>query len=286
MIPKGAIVRLAVPADQQAIADLLYFGPHVHRHLDWRLPLEWLGRPYFWVLDHMQKIYAAFACPQDLPEVAWVRLFAHDAQVTSDEAWSVFWKTAQKSLQQSAPITVAVLGIHDWVVELLHQSGFTHCQDIVMLEQRGAAANVSHLPDGMRLRCLEPSDLPAVAELDALAFSRLWQYSLATIQDAYPQLAFATVVEGDAGLAGYQFSTRNPFGVHLARLAVRPDVQRQGVGRALVTDLLARTGGQGVERVSVNTQSDNLASLTLYQSLGFRRTGGSVPVHCFEIPSA
>ena len=37
----GEQIRPASPSDQQKIADLIFFESHVHRHLDWRTPLDW-----------------------------------------------------------------------------------------------------------------------------------------------------------------------------------------------------------------------------------------------------
>ena len=70
----------------------------------------------------------------------------------------------------------------------------------------------------------------------------------------------------------------SPLGGHLARLAVRPDAQRKGIGTALVRDMLWQFERRGAERVTVNTQEDNQASLTLYQKAGFELTGESYPV--------
>jgi ribosomal protein S18 acetylase RimI-like enzyme len=39
----------------------------------------------------------------------------------------------------------------------------------------------------------------------------------------------------------------------------------------------------GISRLSVNTQSDNQASLSLYQSTGFVRTGEAYPVYTFDV---
>ena len=47
MIEVSLQVRPAVPQDQHQIANLMFFESHVHRHLDWRSPLDWLGyQPY------------------------------------------------------------------------------------------------------------------------------------------------------------------------------------------------------------------------------------------------
>jgi RimJ/RimL family protein N-acetyltransferase len=42
-------------------------------------------------------------------------------------------------------------------------------------------------------------------------------------------------------------------------------------------------GGTRLNRLSVNTQSDNDASLALYQKMGFTRTGESFPVLVYPL---
>jgi len=126
-------------------------------------------------------------------------------------------------------------------------------------------------------------DLPAVAEVDKSAFELLWQNDLPTLERAYPQAVWAAVAEMDGQVVGYQLSTRNPLGVHLARLAVRPEMQGKGLGYALVADLIQHASQHGVTHITVNTQNDNATSLALYQRMGFRETGERYPVYQFHV---
>jgi ribosomal protein S18 acetylase RimI-like enzyme len=84
-------------------------------------------------------------------------------------------------------------------------------------------------------------------------------------------------------MIGYQLSTQNPLGAHLARLAVRPEAQGRGVGFALVSHLIESLGAGQLNRLSVNTQADNTASLALYKKLGFVLTGERFPVLAYPI---
>jgi len=82
------------------------------------------------------------------------------------------------------------------------------------------------------IRAMMPYDLPAVAEVDASAFDHLWKNTLPALEQAYPQSVIATVAEMEGKTIGYQISTRNPNGVHLARLQYDPAF-RSWVGYAL-----------------------------------------------------
>jgi len=283
MIEVNLQVRPAVPQDQHQIANLMFFESHVHRHLDWRAPLEWLGLPFYWVAEDEGRVLAAFACPQDPDGVAWVRLFAHAKQLPLDDAWTVLWNAARKDIEQQGGATVALIAMHQWLRDLLIRNGFSHTQDIVMLEWKGLEVPEQPVIDGVMIRTMHASDLPAVAELDEAAFMSLWQNPLNALEKALPQATSATVMEDAQGLVGYQISTANPFGAHLARLAVRPDAQRRGLGSLIVADLIRRLKKKNVARLTVNTQSDNHASLALYEKMGFVVTGEKFPVYCFTV---
>ena len=283
MIEVSLQVRSAVPQDQHQIANLMFFESHVHRHLDWRAPLDWLGSPMYWVIEENDRILAVFACPQDSDDVAWVRLFAHARQLSLEDAWSTLWKAAQQDIAQHGGATVALIAMHQWLSDLLIKNDFKHTQDIIMLEWKGKEIPEKSPPDGVTISEMQSGDLSEVAELDAAAFKPLWQNPLDALERALPQATSATVLADDRGLVGYQISTANPFGAHLARLAVRPDAQRQGFGSLIVADLLRRLNQKGSARLTVNTQSDNLASLALYKKLGFLQTGETFPVFCYSV---
>jgi len=109
-----------------------------------------------------------------------------------------------------------------------------------------------------------------------------WHIALQTLKDAFGQAARATVALRDDVIAGYQIRTTTQMGGHLAILAVHPDHQREGIGSALVDDLLDRFVRRGVQRVTVNTQFDNRAALALYRRAGFVTTGETYPVYRYS----
>lgn len=283
MIELSLQPRQAVLEDHQQIANLMFFESHVHRHLDWRAPLDWLGSPYYWVMEGNARIQAVLACPQDPPGVAWIRLFAHSRELTLDDAWISLWNEAKRGIAQQGGAIVALIAMHTWIHDVLTRNDFIKTQDIIMFEWKGAISPQPLRSEGITIREMEPGDLNKVAELDATAFSPLWQNPLSSLECALPQAIIATVAEDNVGLVGYQISTENPFGAHLARLAVRPDAQRHGLGSLIVTDLMRRVNSKNIGRLTVNTQSDNLASIGLYKKLNFVQTGEKFPVFCISV---
>jgi len=282
MINFQLAVRHAQAKDRMQIANLIYFEPHVHRHLDWRGPLDWLGKPEYWVLEQFGSVVAALACPPDPENVAWLRLLTHSAAVPLEEAWARLWEAAQEALQGRG-LTVAAITTTDWLTTLLSENKFAGNQQIVVLEQNLTPINERPLPPEILLRPLVETDLPIVATVDAAGFAPLWRNSLQTLHHGLSQAGFATVAEKDGEIVGYQISTRNSFGAHLARLAVLPGQQRRGLGYLLVQDLLNQTRNAGLSRLTVNTQNDNSASLALYQKIGFRLTGERYTVYTHPV---
>jgi ribosomal protein S18 acetylase RimI-like enzyme len=272
MVNVQLVARIANPSDRMQIANLMYFEPHVHRHLDWRAPLDWLGLPEYWVLEQSGVVTAALACPPDPEGVAWLRLFAHSASVSLVDAWSVLWETARTALQ-GRDLTAAAITVSDWFGSLLTDSGFEGRQQIVVLEQSSSPFQERPVPPDLQIRPMLEADLPTVAAVDNAGFERLWQNSLTTLRFGFLQAGFASVAQVNGEIVGYQISTRNTFGVHLARLAVVPQQQRHGLGYYLVQDLLNQARLVGLYRLTVNTQNDNRASLALYQKMGFILTG-------------
>lgn len=285
MINLNLRVRRAVAQDHHQIASLVFHESNTHRHLDWRSALDWVGARNFWVLDDHGTIAAAFACPEDPPNVAWIRLFSHVAHLTGPEAWSVLWKAAQADIAESNPnATVAAIIVKDWFQPLLISSGFVSKQDIVLLRRTSGddAPTPTTALSGIQIRPMRDEDLPAVTRADLSAFGPFWHNSQDSLQRAYSQAIHATVAEDASGIIGYQISTGNPFGAHLARLAVSPQAQGRGVGSALVSELIERLKTHTSGNLSVNTQADNHASLALYKKFGFTRTGEFFPVFSFS----
>jgi ribosomal-protein-alanine N-acetyltransferase len=280
-----SLVRPARPDDHQKISNLIFFETRLHRHLDWRSPLDWLGAPFYWALDDGQQITAALACPPEVDGIAWVRLFVYSSSWSAENAWHVLWQTAHPEIAQAGGARVAVIAMQTWFQQVLYTSGFENRQSIVMLEWHGIQPRAAREAEGIRIRQMTESDLPEVARVDAEAFSPLWQNSEETLRRAYRQSLIAAVAEAEAGLVGYQISTGGGQRAHLARLAVSPAAQGRGVGGALVSDLLTKLVNNGVYKLSVNTQSDNLVSLRLYQRMGFVRTGEQYPVYTCEVPA-
>ena len=276
-------VRRAVLEDHLQIANLGIYESNTHRHLDWRSALDWLGVPNYWVLDEDGRITAALACPEEPTQIAWIRFFGYAPHLSAPEAWSALWTFARNEIFPANQNTqIAAIIVKLWFQRLLLSSGFSIKQNIVLLQLAHEKIRLFSTPPHYRIRTMQAEDLPIIAKIDLDAFGPFWHNTLDSLSRARSQSAHATVAEDDSGVVAYQLSTGNPLGAHLARLGVSPEAQGKGVGTALVSDLIQRLGGFQLIRLSVNTQDDNAASLSLYKKMGFVPTGEIFPVLVFN----
>lgn len=281
MINLSAQLRRVESEDYYQISNLIFHEANIHRHLDWRSPLEWIGAPNYWALEEYGRVIAALACPEDPPHVAWIRLFGHQPHLPPRETWTAIWEMARDEISRASSQTqVASIVTKQWFQNLLLSSGFELKQNIVLLELIIDRLPSFSKPQDFRIRPVRDDDMPAIANIDLEAFGRFWCNTAEALQRARSLSVNMTVAEDDSGVIGYQISTGNLRSTHLARLAVKPEAQGMGVGSALVNDLIQRIG---TSRISVNTQHDNIASLTLYKKTGFVRTGEYFPVLVYPI---
>jgi ribosomal protein S18 acetylase RimI-like enzyme len=125
-------------------------------------------------------------------------------------------------------------------------------------------------------------DWPAIIDTDGAAFSDFWQLGkegLAQAMAATPVRRLRVVEHPDAAmLVGYVLTGRaGPTG-YLQRLAVRPELQRHGLGRAMTIDSLHWLRRHRAERALVNTQVTNERAFSLYSSVGFVSEPGGLAV--------
>ena len=286
----GAVrVRPAQETDRLSLSNLFHFEPFIYRHLDWKRPLDWLGDSPFLVAEQKGRLVAALACPPEPPGVAWLRAFAASNQGRLEQLWKPLWEEAWRTLNAQDVPQIAALCTEPWMRKLLEESGFRRTQTVVLLAWDDLAPLVPpRCPLRPRLMLLE--DLPEVTALDWVSFVPLWRNSQAALEIAFQQALFATVIEDNGEIVGYQISTPSPRGGHLARLAVHPRTQGQGIGYALVHDLLIRFLDQpsvfGPVQVTVNTQAENKASLAVYKKANFFLTGHDYPVLEYRQASA
>ena len=263
-------VRCATPEDWLAVKTLIYGARHSMPDLWWWE--EYLGDELFVVSQGGAGLVGAFlACPDASP-VAWVRIAALE-----DGMEVVPW------LQQVLPIALAALrrrqaqilawlDYRGWASPHLAAVGFRRLTDVVTMIKTDR-----HLPlprwSDITLRPATQADVPAVVAVDRAAFAPHWWNSAATLRRRYARSSCFAVAEQGGEIIGYAEAERRSSSAHINRIAVLPAHQGGGVGSALLAYALRRLWHAGAEHITLNTQTDNVASLRLYRRFGFEPLG-------------
>jgi ribosomal-protein-alanine N-acetyltransferase len=275
---RKASVRPANPTDRNAVIALIRFETHVHAHLDWKPPEDWLGTQPYMLAERGRRLLGVLACPPDPPHTAWLRLFASVDDTVRADVWNLLWPPARAALTSEGVRLAAALSLDDWLGELCLTAGFAETHGVVVLTRpRGPLRDQPPTP--VAIRAAKPRDYEAVIATDLAAFEPPWQMSAAVLQEAIQRSDLISVAEAEGQIVGYQLTTPSQFGAHLARLAVLPSWQGNGIGTGLVRHLVEYANRRGYRELTVNTQDTNASSLAVYQRLGFRLAGTRYPVY-------
>lgn len=163
------------------------------------------------------------------------------------------------------------------------RAGFSIAEHLHLL-----AHNLRSLPvaPAAELRRAARTTRAAVLEVDNAAFSTFWRLDETSLEDALratPHTRFRVGLAGTS-VVSYAIVGRSARRGYLQRLAVRPDHESRGLGRALVIDGLRWLRRWRVEEAFVNTQHENQRALELYEQLGFRRQASGLTVLGIDLP--
>ncbi len=176
------------------------------------------------------------------------------------------------------------VGIAGWLVSPLQQVGFHRTDSLVTLER---GIGIGHGGEGQgpaQLRTATPADVETLVALDTMAFEPPWRLTRNDLLGFLMMGGHLVVAELDRRPAGYAFSDVHFDVGQLARLAVHPAWQRQGIGSQLLTDALSFCRRAGAQTLTLNTQDSNAASFQLYARHGLRVVGSRTPVLEYRIP--
>jgi ribosomal protein S18 acetylase RimI-like enzyme len=207
--------------------------------------------------------------------VAWVRVAAVVNGLPADSILDQLWADGQEAITELKIAQVNCMLLENWLAPHLERWGFQQFNDVVVLRREAQkTGTVKSQPlNELKIRPARPPDIDAMTLVDNAAFLAPWQYSKQVIQKAIAHSSCVTVAEQNGQVIGYQLSSGGWGGAHLARLAVLPQLQGRGIGRALVINMIEYFDRRGAPTITVNTQRDNASSLAVYKALGFELTG-------------
>ena len=124
----------------------------------------------------------------------------------------------------------------------------------------------------MELRALTALDLPAVMNLERRLFEHeAWLEQTMAAEISSPLTHYLGIFDG--GLVGYAgLKVSGPsYSSDVQTIGVEPALQGKGIGRRLMTEILAIARRQGSEEVFLEVKAGNEAAIALYLSLGFEQ---------------
>ena len=263
---------------------LLAHNHRVHSHLDWHETDQWLNSDGVHLRLGWQdeRLVGLLGASRPVGMTSWMRLVAAQNGLDFAPLFNILWDDVSRVLKLQDVQTVLVLIIDDWIARYLSALGFHSVETVITLRRDGGRLPVP-TSGPVALRVATRDDLEQIAQVDAAAFASAWQISLPDIRSAERIAYSVTVAHIDSTLVGYQLTTLYRASAHLARLAVIPEAQGQGVGSVLLDDLIRRFSRRGIQTMTVNTQASNLQSQRLYRRFGFQRTGYDLPVWAIDL---
>ena len=177
-------------------------------------------------------------------------------------------------------------GGEPWYNRSLLAAGCTLAEEVIFFELTNLERMLAGPPavPVQEVRPLAPTELGALAALDAACFDVLWHMGVVDLRHL---LIFGSVmvVERSGALAGYLALTVKGEVAQVARLAVHPAWSGHGIGRQLLAGGLQTAAELGCTRAVLNTQAGNSRSQALYRSFGFHPTGERFEVYTRTAPA-
>jgi ribosomal-protein-alanine N-acetyltransferase len=134
------------------------------------------------------------------------------------------------------------------------------------------------IPRGLTLRPIATEDLDAVAAIHVSAFHGQGDDALSLARTSLHEelgrpWAHVWVACVDERAIGAFVAWVVADEVHVLDVATHPDRRRQGVGRALVNELLALARRQRALHMYLEVRRSNVAAIALYRGVGFAAVG-------------
>ncbi|MGC8633653.1 MAG: ribosomal protein S18-alanine N-acetyltransferase [Candidatus Limnocylindrales bacterium] len=125
----------------------------------------------------------------------------------------------------------------------------------------------------MTVERMRVDDIPAVHEIERASFTAPWPAHAFRQELEANRLARYVVAWANDRIVGYAGLWQMVDEAHVTTFAVAPDCRRQGVGEALLTELLGIAESVGASVATLEVRVSNLPARRLYEKYGFRPVG-------------
>ncbi len=209
---------------------------------------------------------------------AELTMAALEMDVSPAAALAQMLDSIESRLRQQNPDGVICLSEAGWLNSGLSMAGFVETDQVITYLRTVRRPLRTDGP--ARLEVATAAHAGTVLDINAAAFAPIWRYDSATVLAWLFTADHARLAWWKGQPVGFALTTQATGGgyAQLVRVAVRPDAQRLGIGRQLVTDAVAYAESSRAPGLALNTQASNNVSRHLYESLGFRLSGPPIIV--------
>lgn len=221
---------------------------------------------------HQKRLAAVLVAIRVNHKIAWIRACALEGIVISDHDATV--RALAQLLVAHAPVASLFYSGDNydaWLAHLLRLEGFVAHGEIVTFV--ATHTDVTPYVSQAHIRPLVMDDVAAVQYIDSCVFDAQWQKSPFEVQELFlgDGIRIAAVIdERTVGYAIALWHDQHTI-LHLVRIAVHPNHQRQGIARHLLTQVMHYAHQSHAHKITLNTQHDNHGAHALYVDLGFQR---------------
>ncbi|MSP40309.1 MAG: ribosomal-protein-alanine N-acetyltransferase [Deltaproteobacteria bacterium] len=126
--------------------------------------------------------------------------------------------------------------------------------------------------ENLRFRPMTMADIDEIMVIERSAYRFPWSQGF-FLQELQVTCARSILAEADGKIVGYALYWLLPEMIDIHNLATHIDYRRRGIGRLLLTQILAQASAQLISRVTLEVRKSNSPAQRLYESCGFLTTG-------------
>jgi len=127
--------------------------------------------------------------------------------------------------------------------------------------------------DDFLIRDAVEDDVKPLTDLDRICFDLPWSEVSFFEEITRNGIARYVVAEVAGEIAGYAGIWLIHEEGHITNIAVHPDFRRQGIAKALISELFAMSEGCGVKTYTLEVRASSESAISLYKNMGFKKCG-------------
>ena len=124
----------------------------------------------------------------------------------------------------------------------------------------------------MLIRQMTEADVPQVAKIESLCFSRPWSEKGFLDSLALDYTEFL-VAETEGRIVGYIGIYYSAYEGEVTNVAVHPDMRGEGTGKCLVHAMLEAAEEKKIQNIILEVRKSNDAAIHVYEQSGFESVG-------------